>query len=451
MFTPRSFGKVGVEAYAAYALHAWLSGEPSVSGRTRRFAKWSAMCSFALGMAGQVAYHLLAQAGAARAPWPVTTIVSCLPVLVLAMGTALAHMLRADTGTAAHAADSGTAGPATSRSSAWSAEDQAGPARNQFAGPAPLTAPGPRARTGAVPQPDHSAAAQRAPIAPEIDQARLIAGRLAAAGESGVPTKRGELASNRREEQELGMLCLHILQSSLGLINTLMIQDTLALPEWAGVLTDADRRGLTPVFHTNMTPYGEIQLRTDRRLDLTDIPRPRPDPDVGRLAGPSLAAFRMQCGSGQLSRLIAIACTWRHQSYRHPNSAYRPVMDAIDLLARYAGTDSDQKLYAAGEKVPIDGVVPKAWLDGVIDDDGRVERLRVGVGHLVVSGSVIWLSAGKGGPVGSWPLEVTGHWFGNIGRPASAAGVSEALTGGDDAWILRSGPTKVRYRAITEG
>ena len=68
------------------------------------------------------------------------------------------------------------------------------------------------------------------------------------------------------------MLCLNILQSSLGLINTLMIQDTLALPEWADVLTDADRRGLTPVFHTNMTPYGEIQLRTDRRLDLTGIP-----------------------------------------------------------------------------------------------------------------------------------------------------------------------------------
>jgi hypothetical protein len=51
-----------------------------------------------------------------------------------------------------------------------------------------------------------------------------------------------------------------------------MIQDTLALHEWAHVLTDADRRGLTPVFHTNMTPYGEIQLRTDRRLDLTGVP-----------------------------------------------------------------------------------------------------------------------------------------------------------------------------------
>src|SRR5215468_905530 len=70
------------------------------SDRTRRLAKWSAISSFALGMAGQVAYHLLAQAGAARAPWPITMIVSCLPVLVLAMGTALAHMLRADAGTA---------------------------------------------------------------------------------------------------------------------------------------------------------------------------------------------------------------------------------------------------------------------------------------------------------------------------------------------------------------
>jgi hypothetical protein len=49
------------------------------------------------------------------------------------------------------------------------------------------------------------------------------------------------------------MLCLHILQSSLGFINTLMIQDTLAEPAWADVLTDADRRGITPLFHTNMT------------------------------------------------------------------------------------------------------------------------------------------------------------------------------------------------------
>jgi hypothetical protein len=52
---------VGVEAYAAYALRAWLASEHAVSARTRRFARWSAIFSFALGMAEQVAYHLLAQ------------------------------------------------------------------------------------------------------------------------------------------------------------------------------------------------------------------------------------------------------------------------------------------------------------------------------------------------------------------------------------------------------
>jgi len=80
--------------------------------------------------------------------------------------------------------------------------------------------------------------------------------------------KSGELSSNRREEQEISMICLQILQSCLGYINTLMIQDTLAEPEWAGRLGDADRRGLTPLFTVNMTPYGEIQLNLDRRLNL---------------------------------------------------------------------------------------------------------------------------------------------------------------------------------------
>jgi hypothetical protein len=87
---------VGVEAYAAYALRAWLSASEAVSDRTRRFARWSAIGSLLLGMAGQVAYHLLAQAGAAHAPWGITTAVSCLPVLVLGMGAALAHLLRAE-------------------------------------------------------------------------------------------------------------------------------------------------------------------------------------------------------------------------------------------------------------------------------------------------------------------------------------------------------------------
>jgi len=47
-------------------------------------------------MSGQVAYHLLAQAHATRAPAVITTAVSCLPVLVLGMGAALAHLLHTD-------------------------------------------------------------------------------------------------------------------------------------------------------------------------------------------------------------------------------------------------------------------------------------------------------------------------------------------------------------------
>jgi hypothetical protein len=44
---------VGVECYAALALRAWLASGQAVSDRTRRFAKWSATCSFLLGMAAR--------------------------------------------------------------------------------------------------------------------------------------------------------------------------------------------------------------------------------------------------------------------------------------------------------------------------------------------------------------------------------------------------------------
>jgi hypothetical protein len=87
---------IGVEAYAAYALRAWLNTGPRVSTRTRRFARWSAIGSLIVGMAGQIAYHLLAQTNAHRAPWLITTAVACLPVLVLGMGATLAHLLHCD-------------------------------------------------------------------------------------------------------------------------------------------------------------------------------------------------------------------------------------------------------------------------------------------------------------------------------------------------------------------
>ncbi len=86
---------VGVETYAAYALYVWLSGR--VPDRARRFARVSAVASLGVGALGQIAYHLLAAAGVTAAPWQITTAVACLPVAVLGMGAALAHLVRSDT------------------------------------------------------------------------------------------------------------------------------------------------------------------------------------------------------------------------------------------------------------------------------------------------------------------------------------------------------------------
>lgn len=85
---------VGVEAYGAYALGAWLT--PGVPAQARTFARRSAVGALALGMTGQVVYHLLAAAHATRAPWPVVVLVSCLPVVTLGFGAALTHLLRVD-------------------------------------------------------------------------------------------------------------------------------------------------------------------------------------------------------------------------------------------------------------------------------------------------------------------------------------------------------------------
>jgi TnpA family transposase len=57
------------------------------------------------------------------------------------------------------------------------------------------------------------------------------------------------------------------------------------------------------------------------------------------------------------------------------NTAYRPVMDAVDLLGRYAAVPNRIKHYERADRVPITGVVPQAWRDAVVNDKGRVERV----------------------------------------------------------------------------
>jgi hypothetical protein len=86
---------VGMEVYAAYALYVWLSGR--AVGKALRFAKRSACAALVIGAGGQVAYHVMEAAGVGTAPWYITAAVSCLPVAVLGMGAALAHLVKAET------------------------------------------------------------------------------------------------------------------------------------------------------------------------------------------------------------------------------------------------------------------------------------------------------------------------------------------------------------------
>ena len=85
---------IGMEVYAAYALYVWLSGR--AVGKAKAFAKRSAITSLAVGALGQIAYHVMEAAGVGVAPWYITAAVACLPVAVLGMGAALAHMVKAD-------------------------------------------------------------------------------------------------------------------------------------------------------------------------------------------------------------------------------------------------------------------------------------------------------------------------------------------------------------------
>ena len=68
--------------------------------------------------------------------------------------------------------------------------------------------------------------------------------------------KLGGIATNDTTEQELSVLCLHLLQVSMVYINTLLIQEVLSDPAWRNRLTTADWRALSPLIHSHINPYG---------------------------------------------------------------------------------------------------------------------------------------------------------------------------------------------------
>ena len=81
--------------------------------------------------------------------------------------------------------------------------------------------------------------------------------------------KRSEFASNRREDHELSMLSLHLLQNCMVYINTLMMQQVLTRPGWHERLTSVDLRALTPLVWEHVNPYGRFDLDMNERLVLS--------------------------------------------------------------------------------------------------------------------------------------------------------------------------------------
>jgi len=79
-----------------------------------------------------------------------------------------------------------------------------------------------------------------------------------------------ELTGADRDSQEVSVLALHLLQSALIYVNTLLLQCILA--DQPINLTAEDRRALSPLFWTHVRPYGTFQLHLDRRLDLNPHP-----------------------------------------------------------------------------------------------------------------------------------------------------------------------------------
>jgi TnpA family transposase len=80
--------------------------------------------------------------------------------------------------------------------------------------------------------------------------------------------KTGIMRSNRPEELEISMLCLHLLQLSLVFINTLMLQQVLKEDKWKGKLTLEDKRAITPLLTEHINPYGEFTLDFTKRLNV---------------------------------------------------------------------------------------------------------------------------------------------------------------------------------------
>jgi len=78
--------------------------------------------------------------------------------------------------------------------------------------------------------------------------------------------RRGIISSNNEVEHELTILSLHLLQSSLVYINTLLLQQIIR--EESCTLTLDDKRAVTPLFYHHINQYGVYKLNMKERIEI---------------------------------------------------------------------------------------------------------------------------------------------------------------------------------------
>lgn len=79
--------------------------------------------------------------------------------------------------------------------------------------------------------------------------------------------KQGEISTNDKEDQELSILCLHLIQVCINYMNTLMVQEVLKNPLKPYSLTVHDKRALNPMFYGHLNPHGVVSLNMTKRLN----------------------------------------------------------------------------------------------------------------------------------------------------------------------------------------
>ena len=80
--------------------------------------------------------------------------------------------------------------------------------------------------------------------------------------------KDSDLTGPDREHAETSMLALHLLQSALVHVNTLLLQAVLKTPRFHDSVGHGEQRALTLLFWTHINPYGRSRLDVNTHLDL---------------------------------------------------------------------------------------------------------------------------------------------------------------------------------------